>query len=141
MQRLNFLLTIVLLATGCAAQQTEPSDPGNEPEGCEGNYPANPSWIKYGKSELSVKETQSVQRKKVWRIHLQPTPNSGLDDALVIITGKTPDALTWINKSGKKSDDPYIWICVPDETSPGDYYFSVTVVGVGTIDPRVTVEE
>lgn len=141
MQRLTLVTTILMLATGCAAQQAAPPVPTPQPVTCEGEHPAQPSWIKYGNAKLSVKPNQGVHKKKNWRIQLQPDPQSGLDDALVIVTGKTPDALTWINKSGKKSDSQYIVICVPEGTALGDYYFSVTVVGVGTIDPRVRVEQ
>jgi len=141
MRQLNLVIAVLMLATGCAAQQAAPPVPTPQPAACEGEHPVQPSWIKYGNAELSVKPNQNVHTKKYWRIHLQPHPQSGLDDALVFVTGKTPDALTWINASGRKSDSQYIVICVPEGTTVGDYYFSVTVVGVGTIDPRVRVEE
>ena len=141
MQRLTLVISILMVASGCAALQATPPVPTPQPVACEGEHPVQPSWIKYGKAELSVKPSQNVHTKKFWRIQLQPNPQSGLENALVIVTGKTPDALTWINASGKKSDSPYIVICVPEGTAVGDYYFSVTVVGVGTIDPRVRVEQ
>ncbi len=60
-------------------------------------------------------------------------------DAIVTITGKTAES-NWINVSGKASDSTELFVCVPDGLPVGkEYYYSVSVQGVGFVDPRAKV--
>jgi len=136
MQRLTSTLATLLLLLGCAAQSSSLAVPKRVTEICDSSGIA-PSFVKYGEAHLSAKAVQNIRKNKKWRIKLQA--DNDYEDAIVTITGKTADA-NWIAASGKASDSSELFICVPDGLTTGnEYYYSVTVQGVGYIDPRAKV--
>lgn len=136
MRQLLSALAILLFLSGCTAQSGGLKVPKRVTEVCDSSGIA-PSWVKYGEAHLSVKKVQNIKKKKKWRIKLQA--DSGYEDAVVTITGKTADA-NWISASGMESVSDELFICVPDGLNVDDeFYYSVTVQGVGYIDPRAKV--
>jgi hypothetical protein len=154
MQRFILSLALFLLAAACAAQEhEEPLSGDNQREATDLPNPDDlkdedtentcgkggpPSFIKYGAGYIEVKPSHSVSRKFEWRIMLQP--KLGYAGALVIIKGKDASG-AWIDKIAQASVDSEFFICVPDGIALGDYFYSVEIVGVGTIDPRVIVTD
>ena len=136
MQRLTLAVALLVLATGCAAQQPKTVNPADPSDACDAKG-VSPSDIKYGNAYIIIKPVHNVKKKKQWRIKLKP--EAGYETAIVIIKGKTADA-NWINKTAQASVDDEIYICVPEDIALGDYFYSVTVLGVGEIDPRIKVE-
>ncbi|MCP5091764.1 MAG: hypothetical protein GY949_12650, partial [Gammaproteobacteria bacterium] len=72
---------------------------------------------------------------------------NGSEDALIETTGKSgwlPDGnstpFDWLNGEGKAADKTMI-LCVPDVPAGTIYKFDVEVGGIGSIDPRVHVED
>jgi len=136
MRQLISALAILLFLSGCAAQGGGLKVPKRVTEVCDSSGIA-PSFVKYGESHLSAKAVQNIRNKKKWRIKLQA--DNDYKDAIVTITGKTADA-NWIAASGKASVSAELFICVPDGLAiDSEYYYSVTVQGVGYIDPRAKV--
>ena len=152
MRRLTAGLALFALAISCAAQEYEdPLSGDDQPDATDVQNPDDligentcedkggpPSFIKYGPGYIEVKPSHNVHRAFQWRIKLQP--KLGYAGALVIIKGKDASG-AWINKIAQASVDSEFFICVPDGIDLGDYFYGVEVLGVGTIDPRVTVEE
>lgn len=99
--------------------------------------------IRYGDSRIDV--TYKVKVKKVDEkivLKLQPENNSasGTDykTLQIRIEGKTPGA-NWLDLWVADSDPADKKVICVDSQNVGVYTYSVTVPGVGTIDPRVEV--
>jgi hypothetical protein len=95
----------------------------------------------YGGSSIQITppEHSVFKSKGFWRIKLQP--GNGYEDALVTILGKSKKALEWIHTAETASTNP-TFICISlEDVATGTYEYSVTVEGLGTIDPRVIVKE
>jgi hypothetical protein len=154
MQRFILSFALFSLAAACAAQEEKGLDPDSqrdvpdlpdlvklEPD-CDPhvrNGKVQRSGIKYGDAFVIVTPIHGVARGKQWRIRLRP--KQGYDNAMVTIKGKDPDS-SWIDKTAVASIDSVVVICVPDDLVLGNFYrYYVTVENVGTIDPRVTVDE
>jgi hypothetical protein len=154
MQRLLLSLALFSLAAACAAQEEKGLDPDEqenvqnlpdleklEPD-CdpdERNGKTQRSGIKYGDAFVIVTPIHGVARGKQWRIRLRP--KQGYDNAMVTIKGKDPDS-SWIDKTAVASIDSVVVICVPDDLVLDNFYrYYVTVENIGTIDPRVKVEQ
>lgn len=139
MKRFIYLLAVVVLIAGCAT-------PGkfhatNAANRCDGTGRVKIE-IKYGDSYIQVTPKANAKRRGeiIYELKPEQNPQSGInyDAVLVTMSGKTP-ADEWLNAAGTKSGgDPYI--CVGQNQALGDYDFSVNVAGVGTIDPRVHIE-
>jgi len=136
MQQLTLALAALVILAGCDDQNMKATSQIRTTNNCDDSGIA-PSFVKYGDSHLSAKAVQNIKKKTKWRIKLQADKDYA--DAIVTIIGKTADS-KWINTWGKASDSPEIFICVPDGLSIGkEYYYSVSVQGVGFVDPRAKV--
>jgi hypothetical protein len=140
---------LIVLAMNAAAQGYEPPSGDDQADATDVRNPDDlrdedtcddkggpPSMIKYGAAYIEVKPSHNVHRTFQWRIKL--IPKTGYAGATVIIKGKDASG-AWINKIAKASVDDEFYICVPPDIALGDYYYSVEVIGVGTIDPRARV--
>lgn len=138
MKRFVYLLAVVMLIAGCAT-------PGkfhatNTANRCAGTGKVKIE-IKYGDSYIQVTPKANTKRRGEIIYDLKPeqNPQSGInyDAVLVTVNGKTATDV-WLNTTGTAAGgDPFI--CVDQNQAFGNYDFSVTVTGVGTIDPRVEV--
>jgi len=139
MKKTIYLVALVMFLAGCVT-------PGkfhakNTPNRCDGTGKVKIE-IKYGDSSIQVTPKSNVKRRGEIIYDLKPeqNPQSGIDYETVLVTvnGKTASDI-WLNAAGTKAG-PDLFICVDENQPFGDYDFSVTVTGVGTIDPRVHVE-
>jgi hypothetical protein len=142
-----------IVLAGCASpghvvDQHGPAQPMNPnvKNECDGDN-TNKIMIKigYGDSYLEADPNSQTKRKGEIVYKLEPRKNqpSGIDYTGVIVTieGKRDPEDQWLNKvAAAGTGSNKIYICVPPAQPNGDYGFNVTVPGVGTIDPRVRVE-
>lgn len=115
---------------------------------CAGPGSTRKATLHYGDSELRVTPpVLHINRNSDFQLRLNASSRRGpmgVDYSTVTVTvvGK-PEAETgvdssWITmQSGTESDGPFIW-CAPDEAA--EYYYEVTVDGLGELDPRVNVD-
>lgn len=101
--------------------------------------------IAYGDAKIAVTPKAKAKQKGeiVYRLKPDKKPASGIDykNVDVIIDGKTSSD-DWLDASEKFGNGKNkVFVCVDQNQPPGPYNFSVTVPGVGTIDPRVDVYE
>ncbi len=95
----------------------------------------------YGSSSIKITppEHSVFKSKGYWRIRLQP--ENGYEDALVTILGKSKQALEWIHEAETAPTNP-TFICISlEDVEKGTYDYSVSIEGIGTIDPRVIVKD
>ena len=99
------------------------------------------------KFEVSLDLKTVVKSNSEFQIKLDPKQNS--DDAVIETIGrigelpdKSSTSFSWLNASGKAADFPNetIVLCVPSVPSGTEYKFDVKIGGIGSIDPRVSVE-
>ena len=100
------------------------------------------------KFEVSMKLKHDVEKNSEFRIKLDW--KQGSDDAVIETIGKSgwlpdgnPTPFDWLNGKGKAADFPKetMILCVPDVPAGTIYKFDVEVGGIGSIDPRVHVED
>ncbi len=116
----------------------------NTQNDCDGTGHVN-FEIRYGDSYLTATPRGNAKRKGEVVYKLKPRKNqpSGINYSTVIveIDGKRDPEDKWLNKNAAAGNgNTKIFICVPQSQAPGTYGFNVTVPGVGTIDPRVNVQ-
>jgi hypothetical protein len=141
MQRTILMLLTTILVFGCATTDT--------PIECTGPD-APPVTIHYGDSELWVKPTRAdVKRGGNFVFILNALENPVTDppdvhykDVKVTVKGKTK-ADAWIVETSGTWNPPAsghkLRICVPPDQATVEYEYTVTVVEVGYLDPRVKV--
>ena len=109
--------------------------------------------IHYGDGRLITLPIIQVAAGAELQYRLLPGPDSALVDysaADVSITPKTapsppfpapPADAAWLEADGNVDDDGDVWrVCVPQNPVGGQYYYTITVDGVGTLDPRADIE-
>jgi len=118
--------------------------------------------IQYSDSYLKVTPRAHLERKSALKFVLKPKKGKSVDkdgnvkdnnDLKVTITGTKyikgknasgNESLTWLNKpdesAGPRGEKEVIACTKPDQAG-GTYYYSVEVENVGTLDPRVDVEQ
>ncbi len=151
MRRILSALGMLSLLMACSAQETSPDRSAISedttkvsPEqvfNCASAGGITPSNIIYDSSSIQITPPEhSVYKSKgYWRIRLQP--GNDHKDALVIILGKSKKALEWIHEAETASNNP-TFICISLEDVEKDTYeYSVSIQGIGTIDPRVIVKD
>lgn len=130
-----------------AACQTTPPSPGGSggppgPTSCTTNS-SSMIVIKYGDSSIEVTHKINVKKNKFFKLRLNPS-NSSADPVdyktmNVYVFGSTTDA-AWLNETynagglNQKDFD----ICA--DAPAGEYKYMVVIPGIGTIDPRVEIE-
>lgn len=140
MRHLISILTPLAL-TACAAPQY------NEIE-CSGPPQGPPVNVHYGDSQLKV--TPPIFKvKKQNKIKFQlipdkkPSDPAGVNYSTVTVTieAKNPTAHPWLKASGNDEDDGDLVVCVPGNAQNGVVEYLVRVDEVGTLDPRVEIED
>ena len=109
--------------------------------------------IHYGDGRLITLPIIEVAAGAELQYRLLPGNDSALIDysaANVAITPKTapsppyptpPADATWLNASGSVDLNGDVWkVCVPQNPTGSTYYYTITVDGVGQLDPRADVE-
>jgi hypothetical protein len=99
--------------------------------------------IRYGDSRIDVTHKVNVNKadeKIVLKLQPENNPASGKDykTLQIRIEGKTPDA-GWLDRWVAHSDPADKKVFCVNTQNVGVYKYSVTVPGVGEIDPRVEV--
>jgi len=101
--------------------------------------------IEYGDSKIAV--THKVKAKRDEKIVFRLKPDNQSDEGVdyknleILIVGKSSDSKRLNRKfKASDSDNKKFTVCV-DGRLKGTYYYDVIVPGVGTIDPRVDVQD
>lgn len=115
------------------------------PEGCNGRPKS--VTVKYGDGGIIVVPRKQVKQNSVFVIKLKPTSNDYKDN-VVKIDGKsvTPGGVgveppDWLDTSDAYNTRKKFVYCTPElpNETHQDYAYSVEVVDLGMIDPRVEV--
>lgn len=144
MKRTASYIACAFVIAGCASS-AQPMGPSGKND-CDGDVNNRTMFkIGYGDSYLEADPKKNAKRMGEIVYKLEPRTNqpSGIDYTGVVVTieGKRNPEDQWLNKvaaAGNGSNK--IFICVPPDLPYGEYGFNVTVAEVGTIDPRVNVE-
>lgn len=139
MKKMTAIIAGAIFMSGCA---TEGKFVGaSRDNDCDGKGRTE-AFIRYGDSRIQVTPLTSTKRKGeiIFTLMPQSRPSSSIDYAELEITinGKEPSD-QWLNTSGKASDGKKVFVCVDENQPLGTYQYLVHVPGVGTIDPRVEV--
>lgn len=133
MKKILMMVATAFVLTGCAAPGTCPGPSSSSVK------------VHYGDSELRVTPAiQKVHRKGNFTLRLQPNRRASdtVDYNTVTVTVAGKSGAAWIDsKSTTYNDSDTLEWCVPENQASGDYYYEVTVMDVGNLDPRVHVED
>ena len=153
MTRKIAILSLCVLLAACetmatgpdgAAGPTGPSsqDDVQAPDECTTNS-SSIIVVKYGDSSIEVTHRINVKKNKFFKLRLNPE-NTSADPVNykimnVYLFGSTSDA-QWLNGSynaeGENQKDFDICAGAP----AGEYKYMVVIPGIGTIDPRIQIE-
>ena len=141
-----FIATLAIVLAGCATTYSV-STPirAYHPEECKGKN-AKDLVIKYGDSKIDVTNKVKVKKsdKELLVIVLDPDKKSeenvNYEELVIHITGKDNKS-SWINWSiaYKQTDNGKYRVCI-DDIKAEKYQYQVFVPDVGTIDPRIQIE-
>ena len=142
------VLAACVLVSGC---ETTPIDEEVKPDTKRCTQgPVSQVTIKYGDSKIDVTHKVKVHKSNFLKLTLKPEnsphdPDDSLEKPVdyetlnIYLFGTTPDAkwLDGVYNAGGKNQRSFD-ICV--DAPVGHYKYMVVIPGVGTIDPRVEIE-
>ncbi len=150
MTRTTLLLLGITFFAGCATEGEFINE--NTPNACDSTGYTF-VLIHYGDGRIITLPIIEVAAGAELQYHLMPGPDSALIDysaATVTIEPKTtpvppfpapPGDAAWLFATGNVDDDGNVWsVCVPENPAGTQYYYTITIDGVGSLDPRADVE-
>ena len=143
------LIGACMLVAGCPATPVDVGEnPGTGPSlvmpppTCT-QGPASTITVKYGDSKIDVTHKVKVKKNKFLKLTLNPDNSSqepvDYKSMNVYLFGNTPDAkwLDGVYNAGGQNQKSFD-ICA--DAPVGHYKYMVVIPGVGTIDPRIEIE-
>ena len=148
MTRTTLLLLSIILCAGCAPEGKFINS--SLPNSCSSTGYTF-VVIHYGDGRIITLPIIEVLAGAELQYHLMPGPDSALVDfsaQTVTISPKTgplfptpPADAAWLGATGSVDVDGNVWrVCVPDNPIGTEYYYTIDIDNVGSIDPRADVE-
>jgi hypothetical protein len=129
MNNIGKLVIGAFLMSGCATNAYVDSDPELTCRDRQINVIHAPAFLVAHPEYLVVCAGQRVV------INVVPAVPPGA--ATTAPAEKNPGPSDWLRSENREGDTTIIQ--VPDDAIPGDYKYSITIAGVGTLDPRFGV--